>query len=138
MWSEMRARDPKLTRAPDPNSARRNQKERRILCVRADRGRGTFCAWRAARPPSKYARDFRPRLSSVRIYAARMEKPLEPGDELHCPHCRRWHTVISRHSDGYTKQMMYFTCRQAYYYAGQVGAPSRHPTRPAAVFRLIQ
>ena len=58
MWSEMRARDPKLTRAPDPNSARRNQKERRILCVRADRGRGTFCAWRAARPPSKYARDF--------------------------------------------------------------------------------
>jgi len=60
---------------------------------------------------------------------------LEPGDELHCPHCHRWHQVITRHATGtdYAIRMMYWTCRGATYYAGQDGHVSRHETRrPAA------
>jgi hypothetical protein len=57
--------------------------------------------------------------------------PLEPGDELRCPHCHRWHHVIRRHATGtdYTASMMYWTCRGATFYAGQIGQGNRHETR---------
>jgi len=60
-----------------------------------------------------------------------MTHPLQPGDEIHCPHCRRWHPVFIKHCEGaeYTRLMLYWTCRLGDYYAGQIGTPSRHPTR---------
>ena len=64
--------------------------------------------------------------------APRMEpKPLDPGDELPCPHCRRWHSVKLLHKQGtdYTVRMLYFECRSGQYYAGQLGTASRHQTR---------
>jgi hypothetical protein len=41
--------------------------------------------------------------------------PLEPGDELHCRHCRRWHSVVTWHSEGtpYKLRMLYWTCGEA-------------------------
>ena len=65
-------------------------------------------------------------------HAARMvTKPLESGDEIRCPQCRRWHPVHQRHTEGtpYTLRMLYFECRASQYYAGQVGCASRHETR---------
>ena len=34
---------------------------------------------------------------------------IQPGDELQCPHCRRWHPVMARHTEGteYTRPMFY-------------------------------
>lgn len=57
--------------------------------------------------------------------------PLEEGDELLCPHCRRWHPVTAQHTEGtnYTLQMLYWRCVKGMYYAGQRGLKSRHPTR---------
>lgn len=68
----------------------------------------------------------------MNVYADRMDAPLQPGDELRCPHCPQWHVVITQHATGteYTRRMLYFACRQGHYYAGQIGTPSRHPTRP--------
>jgi hypothetical protein len=42
-----------------------------------------------------------------------MTGPLHVGDELHCPHCHRWHPVIRRHEEGteYTRAMLYWQCR---------------------------
>ena len=39
--------------------------------------------------------------------------PLEEGDELLCPHCRRWHPVTAWHTLGtnYTQAMLYWRCR---------------------------
>lgn len=56
---------------------------------------------------------------------------LDVGSQLLCPHCRRWHPVISGHTDGtaYTMQMLYFVCLGLRYYAGQRGQTSRHPAR---------
>ena len=63
-----------------------------------------------------------------------MDRPLEPGDELHCLHCRRWHPVFAPHTEGTdaTLKMLYWECRGLRYFAGFVGAPSRHETRRAA------
>jgi hypothetical protein len=38
---------------------------------------------------------------------------LEPGDEVRCPHCRRWHPVIAPHTEGtlYTLDMLYWGVR---------------------------
>ncbi len=60
-----------------------------------------------------------------------MGKPLEAGDELRCPHCRRWHPVAATNSAGteYTRLMMFWECRELRYYAGQIGTLSRHDTR---------
>jgi len=35
------------------------------------------------------------------------------GDEIHCPHCRRWHRVYRPHNEGTdaTLNMLYFDCR---------------------------
>ena len=63
-----------------------------------------------------------------------MDNPprLQPGAEVRCPHCRRWHPVFVGHTEGtdYTLAMLYFMCRGARFYAGQIGHVSRHPTSP--------
>ena len=50
-----------------------------------------------------------------------MQQPLKIGDVLNCPHCRRWHPVVKRHTEGtdYTLRMLYFDCRRKQFYAGQ-------------------
>jgi len=60
-----------------------------------------------------------------------MTSPLEPGHELHCPHCRRWHPVYKPHTEGTeaTVTMAYFDCRGLRYFAGFIGSPSRYETR---------
>jgi len=60
-----------------------------------------------------------------------VERVIQPGDELQCPHCRRWHPLVKRHDEGtpYTVAMLYFRCRDAWYYGGQIGLSSRFPTR---------
>ena len=57
--------------------------------------------------------------------------PLEEGDELLCPHCRKWHRVTAQHTTGtnYTLAMLYWRCTKGMYYAAQRGSTSRHPTR---------
>jgi hypothetical protein len=66
-----------------------------------------------------------------RIRFTRMAAGLAPGNERHCPHCRRWHPVMAKHAEGteYTLRMLYRDCRRASYYAGQIGGSSRHETR---------
>ena len=56
---------------------------------------------------------------------------LHPGDELHCPHCQRWHPVGAMNKAGteYTRLMLFWECRGGRYYAGQIGTASRHETR---------
>jgi hypothetical protein len=56
---------------------------------------------------------------------------LQPGSQIHCLHCRRWHPVRLRHMEGteYTRAMLYWQCRGLNYYAGQVGGQSRYQTR---------
>ena len=63
-----------------------------------------------------------------------VEPRLQPGDKVHCPHCRRWHAVVAMHREGtdYTKQMLFFACRGQQYYAGQIATVSRHETRPGS------
>jgi hypothetical protein len=62
-----------------------------------------------------------------------MTRALAEGDELKCPHCRRWHPVKRRHDIGtpYTRLMLYFECQRGSYFAGTIGTPSRHETRPS-------
>jgi hypothetical protein len=66
----------------------------------------------------------------VRDFSAE-NSPLHGGDELHCPHCRRWHPVTVTNSEGteFTRQMLFWQCRGGYYYAGNIGTASRHETR---------
>jgi hypothetical protein len=49
-----------------------------------------------------------------------MTRPIAAGDELLCPHCRRWHPLVKRHDEltPYTQAMLYFDCR-GWYYSGQ-------------------
>jgi len=58
-------------------------------------------------------------------------RALQPGDELRCPHCRRWHSLIQKHTEGTdaTIRMLYFECRGLPYFGGFIDAGSRHPTR---------
>ena len=63
----------------------------------------------------------------VRLFR-RMDNPdLEIGSLLLCPHCRRWHPVVAKHAEGteYTIRMVHWDCRDASFYAGQIGGPSR-------------
>ena len=55
----------------------------------------------------------------------------QPGSQIRCPHCRRWHDVITVHTEGtaYTVAMRYWECRGRRFYAGQAGGTSRHATR---------
>ncbi len=56
---------------------------------------------------------------------------LQPGDELHCPHCHQWHVIVRSHDVGtdYTRRMLYWDCRGQRYYAGQIGFQSRYDVR---------
>jgi len=58
---------------------------------------------------------------------------LAPGDELHCPHCHRWHTLTLNigniRSTDYSDAMPFFKCSKGSYYAGEIGGGSRFPTR---------
>ena len=59
-----------------------------------------------------------------------MAHSLKPGDEIHCPNCRAWHPVHAIHDVGteYVRAMLYWTCGDEQYYAGQIGTTSRYPT----------
>jgi hypothetical protein len=58
-----------------------------------------------------------------------------PGDELQCPHCRRWHpltlTTGTVTSTPYANDMLFGECKkgEGIYYAGQVDGTSRFETR---------
>jgi hypothetical protein len=59
-------------------------------------------------------------------------KFLEPGDEIHCLHCHRWHPVHCRPAASETPdstRMLFWECRGHRYYAGHVGTQSHHPAR---------
>jgi hypothetical protein len=60
---------------------------------------------------------------------------LAAADEVRCPHCRKWHVLIQKHSAGTdaTVRMLYFLCRGLPYFGGFIGAGSRHETRKAGV-----
>ena len=64
-----------------------------------------------------------------------MPKPLEPGDEIHCPHCGRWHMLITTGTDGtpYAVAMLFFRCVKGVYYAGQIAGSCRFDTRRPAL-----
>ena len=56
---------------------------------------------------------------------------VEAGDEIRCPHCRKWHPLIQQHTEGTATghDMLYFECRGLTYFAGFSGHGSRHETR---------
>jgi len=57
---------------------------------------------------------------------------LQPGDEIRCTQCRRWHPVRKPYVEGtpYTLEMLMWTCPgRGDFYAGQVGHESRHEAR---------
>ena len=62
---------------------------------------------------------------------------LEPEMLLKCTRCGRWHEVyFDRENAGATdhaREMLYWKCGTARYYAGQAGSRSRHPIRPQSV-----
>jgi hypothetical protein len=62
---------------------------------------------------------------------AEKQPPLEPGDEICCLHCRRWHPIFAADAVGtpYAQRMLYWTCRGARFFAGTRGDVSRHPTQ---------
>jgi hypothetical protein len=74
---------------------------------------------------------------AVRVTPLRLRvaiQRLNAGDELRCPHCRRWHPLIQKHTSGTDTgaAMLYFECRGLTYYGAQVGesaTASRHETR---------
>ena len=52
-----------------------------------------------------------------------MDNPprLQPGSQVRCPHCRRWHPAIKPYTEGtdYTRLMLFVECRGLRYYVGQ-------------------
>lgn len=58
---------------------------------------------------------------------------LQPEMLLKCTRCGKWHEV--RHDNDHAgetphaREMLYWWCGQARYYAGQVGGTSRHPVK---------
>ena len=58
-------------------------------------------------------------------------RDLRPGDELLCPHCRKWHLLIQTSTEGTdaTIRMLYFECRGLQYFGGFIESGSRYPTR---------
>jgi len=60
---------------------------------------------------------------------------LQPGDELHCPHCGRWHLLFAPYADGtpYMQAMLSWLCREKQIPCGAADPRSDIPTRrPAA------
>jgi hypothetical protein len=62
---------------------------------------------------------------------------LEPEMLLKCSRCGRWHEVrLDNEHAGETphaREMLYWFCGGARYYAGQTGGRSRHPIRSQSV-----
>lgn len=58
---------------------------------------------------------------------------LQPGDELRCPHCRKWHPLIQTSTEGTEAaiRMLFFECEGLRYFGGFIEAGSRHQTRKA-------
>ena len=67
--------------------------------------------------------------------APRMDKPLEPGDERHCPHCHGWHMVAERHTERteYTRRMLYFPADRA---ITTLGRSASEPAPDSALHRV--
>jgi hypothetical protein len=62
---------------------------------------------------------------------------IQPGDQLRCPHCRRWHPLIQQPTAGTStgRDMLFFECNGLAYYgaqAGELAARNRHETRKPA------
>jgi hypothetical protein len=63
------------------------------------------------------------------------ETSLQPEMLLKCTRCKQWHEV--RHDNEHAgqtphaREMLYWFCGTARYYAGQVGGSSRHPIQRA-------
>jgi hypothetical protein len=64
-------------------------------------------------------------------YGGEMNRPLQVGNELHCPHCGCWHKMFAPYSDGtdVMLRMLFWECRGLRYFAGSIGGASRHATR---------
>jgi hypothetical protein len=64
------------------------------------------------------------------------EPAIQPGDELRCPHCRKWPPLVERPCLGetdYSAKMLFFECSKGFYYGGQIGeSGSRFETRRVA------
>src|SRR4051812_9232661 len=60
-----------------------------------------------------------------------MTRSLQPGDELHCPHCGSWHPVFAPNAAGTpaTTDMLSWECRGKRYFAGSMGGTARYDTR---------
>jgi hypothetical protein len=61
---------------------------------------------------------------------------IQAGDQLRCPHCRKWHALIEQPTAGTStgRDMLFFECRGLAYYgaqAGELSARNRHETRKA-------
>jgi hypothetical protein len=59
---------------------------------------------------------------------------LQPGDLLHCPHCRQWHALTGNLTaeHGYVRTMLFFECWKGRYFAGTIGGRARYATKRAA------
>ncbi len=60
---------------------------------------------------------------------------LQLGDEIQCQKCRGWHVTFAKARDDgrdspYEQRMLWIRCRGDFYFAGAIGTPSLHPTRP--------
>jgi hypothetical protein len=58
-------------------------------------------------------------------------RDLQPGDEMRCPHCRRWHPLIQKHTEGTDTavDMLFFECAGLSYFGGFINRGSRHEIR---------
>jgi len=48
---------------------------------------------------------------------------LQPGFQVRCPHCHRWHPAIKSYDVGteYTLRMLFVECQGLRYFVGQEG-----------------
>ena len=77
--------------------------------------------WTAAKPPMRQPAVLLPPVSVL----------LQPGFEVHCPHCRQWHVVAQPYASRSTAEQghLYVTCGPELYFVGQVGHEGRWPVR---------
>jgi hypothetical protein len=56
---------------------------------------------------------------------------LVEGDEMKCRRCHRWHVMHQSGTSGpYDRAMLYITCGDGEYYAGNAGNPTDRDVRP--------
>jgi len=63
-----------------------------------------------------------------------IDRALQPGDLLHCPHCRHWHALTGNPTaeHEYVRAMLFFECRNGRYFAGTIGGRSSYAVKRAA------